>query len=104
MYQIFQRYIRYWFYDIVLFCFYKDKQQDIDVPIYSPTNTTNNCGADYSENNVSSKDLPKSKKYVKPDANDVESNSKLSSSSLKEVTVLEWSKWVELQYNGVEMD
>ena len=64
---------------------FKDKQQDIDVPIYSPTApTTNTSDVEHLNSSFSSNDQQNLRKHEKRDANDAISNSK-ASSSIEEV-------------------
>ena len=65
----------------------KDKQQDIDVPIYQTSGpTTNNGEVEHLEDSYTSNDKGKSKKHdEKRDLNDAIPNRQLSTSSVKEV-------------------
>ena len=84
IYYVLHEYI-YLFDAYVFYLIFKDKQQDIDVPIYSPTApTTNTSDVEHLNSSFSSNDQPNLRKHEKRDANDAISNSK-ASSSIEEV-------------------
>ena len=69
----------------VFYLIFKDKQQDIDVPIYSPTApTTNTSEVEHLNSSFTSNDQQNLRKHEKRDANDAISNSK-PSYSIEEV-------------------
>ena len=75
----------YLFDDDVFYLIFKDKQQDIDVPIYSPTApTTNTSEVEHLNSNFTTNDQQNLRKHEKRDANDANSKSK-PSSSIEEV-------------------